>query len=251
MKRISRFQPVAALGRERSERHYSEVHHRFARRMFREEGEHLKRYVANRAVAQYDLDGGFGEEPAAWRFVIVEVSDDMPGAAGFLPEHLQELIWLDHRKCIERIEGSEVDERVVVDRRSGQMSFAKYLFIHAAVGGSGARCAEPAARARYYEEAHLPALAAAFASAYGARLLLSNVVRRQAATSDDFGAGAAYTGGYQDAPSLLAFEELYFDNDDWGDEFFADRRIRSLMRDSPLGRAEGYKVVETVGVDKR
>jgi hypothetical protein len=102
---MNRFSPPPAVGREAAERHYVEAHHPFMRRMFREHGEYLLRYVSNLAAAQYDLGGGFGEQPSAWRFVITEVDDATPGAAGFLPERFVPLIWEDHRKCLQDIGG--------------------------------------------------------------------------------------------------------------------------------------------------
>ena len=223
---MNRFSPPPAVGREAAERHYVEAHHPFMRRMFREHGEHVRRYVSNVALAQYDIGGGFREQPSAWRFVITEVDDP----AAFLPEHFQALIWEDHRKCLQDIDAWEVEETVVVDRRSGQTGLVKYLFLHQA---------EPP-----------PALGALFAAAYGARLYLSNRVLREAATTDEHGPGAAYSGGYRDTAQLAALDELWFDNAAWAEEFFASEPVLGLLRDSPLGRVEGYRVAEAIGVDK-
>lgn len=244
MKRISRFQPPVAVGRDRAERHYADVHHPFARRLFREHGDLLTRYVANRADRQHSLRGRFEEEPTAWRFVITEVDDDVPDASAWLPAWAQPLIWDDHRKCIASIEAWEVDETVVVDQRCGQVSMVKQLFLYAAADTSGGGVE------RYLAE-HVPALAELFAQAFGARLYLSNVVRRQAATSDDFGAGAAYTGGYAPQASMMAVAETYFDAAEWAEEFYSSAAVVRLLQRSPWARVEGYSVTETVGVDKR
>lgn len=101
MKRIARFSPAATVGREAAEQHYVEADHPFMRRMFCEHGHFLVRYLANLALAQYDLAGRFRERPSAWRFVITEVDDAMPSASGFLPARLQPLIRDDHRKCLQ------------------------------------------------------------------------------------------------------------------------------------------------------
>jgi hypothetical protein len=244
VKRITRFNPAG--DRDAAERHYTDAHHPFMRRMFREHGELLVRYVANRALAQYDLAGGFGERPSAWRFVITEV-DDAAGASGFLPERFQPLIWDDHRKVLQDIDAWEVDEEVLVDRRSGQTGLVKYLLLYRA----GDAAEDRVARARRYAGEHVPFLRDAFAQAYGARLYVSNRVVREAETSDAFGPGAAYAGTFRPSPKLLAIDELWFDNDAWADEFFGDAAVLVRLRDSPLGRAEGYRVAETIGVDKR
>jgi hypothetical protein len=226
VKRITRFNPAG--DRDAAERHYTEAHHPFMRRMFRDHGEHVIRYVANRAVAQYDLGGGFGERPSAWRFVITEVGD----ASAFLPARFQPLIWEDHRKVLQDIDAWEVDEEVVVDRRSGQTGLVKYLLLHPP-GAPGASLRE------------------AFARAYGARLYVSTRVLREAATPDDFGPGAAYAGAYRPAPKVGAVDELWFDNAAWAEEFFAAPAVLAQLRDGAGGRVEGYRVTEAIGVDKR
>lgn len=238
MKRITRFSPAG--DRDAAERHYTEAHHPFMRRMFREHGELVIRYVANLALAQYDLAGGFRERPSAWRFVITEVADDA-GADGFLPERFRPLIWADHRKVLQDIDAWEVDEAVVVDRRSGQTGLVKYLLLYAAGDGRAVR----------YADEHVPFMRAALARAYGTRVYVSNRVLREAATTDEHGPGAAYAGTYRADAQLLAIAELWFDNDGWAEEFFADAAVLAQLRDGAFGRVEAYRVAETIGVDKR
>ena len=173
------------------------------------------------------------------------MADGQPSASAWIPEWAQSLIWDDHRKCIERIEAWEVDETVRVDLRCGQTALVKFLFIYAS-GES-----EHADRLQRYQEHHVPSLEQHFRGAFGARLYVSNVVQRQAATTDEYGDGAAYTGGYAPAASVLALDEFYFDNGEWADEFFSSEQVLGLMRDSELGRAEGYAISEFIGVDKR
>lgn len=243
MKRISQLSPPPNIGRERAEQHYAEVHHPFARKMFREHGHLMTRYVANLALAQHDLNGHFLERPTGWRFVITEVSDEIANASEWIPAHMQELIWVDHQKCIVDIRASEVEASVLVDRRSGQVSSAKYLLFFSAVNDDMAGLRET------YRE-HAATMQRHFADAYGARLFISNEVRRQAETADAHGSGDAYTGGYADRTAFVAIEELYFDNVGWGGEFFAAPPIVELMRSSVFGHVEGYQVREDIGVDK-
>lgn len=243
---MSRFLPPAAVGRKKAEWHYANVHHPFARRMFRDHGEILTRYVANRADLQYSLRGHFEEDPTLWRFVITEVDDDMANASAYIPDWFQPLIWEDHKKCIERVEAWEVDEHVIVDRRCGQITMAKFMFLYDSIDPKVVE-----GRMATYSRDHVPALAELFRSAYGGRMYVSNVVRRQAETTDDFGEGAAYTGGYAAFAPVMAIAEFYFDNAEWADEFFSSRPVVALMRDSSLGRIAGFSITETVGVDKR
>ena len=246
MKRISRLNPPSAVGRQRAERHYVTVHHPFSRRMLRDHGPKVRRYAVDRADAQYSLSGRFDEEPTAWRFVILDVDDGIPDAVGYLPAWVQPLLWTDHAKCIERMAAWEVDPRVVVDHRCGQTSSAKFTFLYA----SGADSEQAAARRAHYADVHVPALAALVEAAFGARLYVSNVVVREAETSDEHGAAASYTGGYLAESSLIAIDELWFDNVEWGTDVFSAPAAVALLRDSVLGRVEGYTVHQTLGVDK-
>src|SRR5690606_18777771 len=69
MKRIDRFDPVPGKTRAECDRHYLEIHHAFARNMYRSPEADVQLYVANRALGQYDINGGFDQDPTAWRFV--------------------------------------------------------------------------------------------------------------------------------------------------------------------------------------
>jgi hypothetical protein len=250
-KRITRVEPAGAIGRAASERHYVNVHHAYVRRMYRAHEAPTLRYAANLAVAQHDLTGRFEEEPDAWRWQVSEVCEALSGADSFVPDAVRGLIWEDHLKCIEGIEAGEYEERNLVDRRSGQLSCAKYLFTYRSAAPPGGPAATPAERGRHYDEVHLPALTALAEEAFGLRLFVSNRMVREAATEDGFGPGASIATGYVDAPRTLAIEELYFDNRDWGDEFFGRPEVLALLHHSLLGRVEGYAVTETIGIDER
>jgi hypothetical protein len=247
MKRISRLNPPPAVGRERAERHYMVVHHPFSRRLLRDHGRLVRRYAVDRADWQYSVSGRFDEEPAAWRFVILDVDDDLPDAVGYLPTWVQPLLWSDHAKCIERMAAWEVEPRVVVDRRCGQTSSAKFLFLFAT--GSGT-LEDVDARRAHYLDVHVPSMTRLVAEAFGGRLYVSNVVLREAETSDEHGPASSYTGGYREASTLIAIDELWFDNVEWGTDVFHSDEAIGLLRDSILGRVEGYAVQEILGVDK-
>ena len=244
MKRISRLNPPPSVGRERAERHYTTVHHPFARRLLRDHGPRVRRYSVDRADWQYSLSGRFEEQPTAWRFVVLEVDDDLPDALGYLPPWVQPLLWTDHAKCIERMAAWEVEARTVVDRRSGQLSSAKFVFLYESAAKDGGD------RLAHYRDVHVPALADLVRDAFGARLYVSNTVIREAETSDEHGPAASYTGAYLERSTLLAIDEIWFDNIEWGADAFGSAPGLALLRDSELGRVEGYAVEETVGVDK-
>jgi hypothetical protein len=246
MKRISCINPPAGVGRDRAERHYMTVHHPFSRRLLRDHAPRIQRYAVNRADQQYSLSGLFDEEPTAWRFVILEVDDDPVDAVGHLPPWVQPLIWGDHAKCAERMSAWEVEAETMVDHRGGQMSSAKFLFLI----GAGDSDEETDRRRRYYLGDFRPALTELVARAFGSRLYISNVVQRQAETSDEHGPGASYTGGYLDRSDLVAIDELWFDNTEWGSDMFHSEQAVALFRDSSLGRLEGYAVQEILGLDR-
>jgi hypothetical protein len=246
MKRISRLNPAQSVGRESAERHYTTVHYPFARRLLREHGTKVRRYATNRADRQYSIAGRFDEEPTAWRFVLLDVDDDLDGAVGYLPRWAQPLIWQDHAKCIEGMAAWEVEPGVIVDTRSGQLSSAKFLFLYD--GGSSEE--ELADRRNRYLDAHVPSMKKLVGDTDGLRLYVSNLVVRAAETSGEHGPSASYTGGYLDRPSLVAIDEFWFDNAACGDELFSSDQALGLLRDSPLGRAEGYLVSETIGLDR-
>ncbi len=246
MKRISRLTPPPAIGRERAERHYMTVHHPFSRRLMRDHGPRIRRYSVDRADWQYSLSGKFDEEPTAWRFVILDVDDDLPDAVGYLPAWVQPLIWTDHAKAIERMAAWEVDPTVVVDRRCGQTTSAKFVFLYDA----GESDEQREGRRAQYLDVHVPAVGEILGAAFGARLYVSNLVVREAETSDEHGPGSSYTGGYQPTSSLLAIDEFCFDNIEWGTDVFQSPDAIALFRDSILGRVEGYAVDQLLGIDK-
>jgi hypothetical protein len=222
------------------------VHHPFSRRLMRDHAPRIRRYSVDRADWQYSLSGKFDEEPTAWRFVILDVDDDVPDAVGYLPAWVQPLIWTDHVKVIERMAAWEVAPTIVVDRRCGQVTSAKFLFLYDAGGSEEQR----AARRDHYLNVHVPAVGKILGAAFGARLYVSNLVVREAETSDQFGPGSSYTGRYLPTSSLLAVDEFWFDNVEWGTDVFQAPDAIALFRDSILGRVEGYSVDQVLGVDK-
>lgn len=222
------------------------VHHPFSRRLMRDHGPHIRKYSVDRADWQYSLSGKFDEDPTAWRFVILDVDDELSDAVGYLPAWVQPLIWTDHAKAIERMAAWEVSPTVVVDRRCGQTTSAKFLFLY----GAGDSDEQRQARRAHYLDVHVTTVGKILGDAFGARLYVSNLVMREAETSDEHGPGSSYTGGYLPNSSLLAIDEFWFDNVEWGADVFQSPDAVALFRDSILGRVEGYRVDQVLGIDK-
>ena len=247
VKRISQFDPVGAP--EVAEHHYRHVHTRFVRGMFRDRVPGVRRYVANRVEAQYDLAGTFEQRPDAWRFVIAEsrptptAVDGATDGADWLPEQDQELIWQDHLNCIRNIRSHEVTEQVLMRRPSRTPSSTKYLVVlESRRDGADA--------ARWYREEHLPVLTGLVRQAFGARLVISNAVDRQLRVGPVAEEGQRYIGGYLSRTPRVAVEELYFDNAEWAGEFFAGKRVHALYHRSPVLAAAAYRVHEEIGIDR-
>lgn len=243
-KAINRFDPVARQSFEASERHYLEVHHPFARKMHRE-ADIVQRYVANRALSMYDINGEFSRAPLAWRYVIQLRRDDLPDAQSFLPRDMREAIWNDHINCIRNIRSLEVEAETVLDRCTGQMVFVKYLFeFH------GNPTVSRESGEAWYVRDYLPAMRKLLAGAFGFRKLDTNRALRQAAVTALKEPGQILTGEYLPPESVYRIEEYWFDNATWGGDFFRDPAVLKLLNAPQLGRLEGYLVEERCGVDK-
>jgi hypothetical protein len=242
MKRIDRFDPVPGKTRAECDRHYLEIHHAFARNMYRSDEADVQLYVANRALGQYDINGGFDQDPTAWRFVFEDVRDGLDGANAFIPEWAKDTIWEDHRRCLANFRGYDVEPETVLDRVSGQLISVKYLFEYHRPEGMEVEEAEA-----YYADVHLPRLRERLDGAFGVRRAITNRVLRQTAMLDD--AGQVISNEYMPSTTAHRYEELWFDNVAWGGEFFRQREIVELMHGSPL-TVEGYHVDQRCGVDK-
>lgn len=244
-KRFNRFDPVSKRTFDEAERHYVEIHHRYAREMYRYGGPAVQKYITNRALRQYDVNGEFDQSPTAWRWVIHEEIDGLEAANEWLPEWARDMIWRDHLNCIRNIRVREVEPDVDIDRRSGQMTFVKYVFEYHRRGDTGLEACES-----YYQSEHLPTLERALAEAFGFRRFVSNRVTRVGETVPFEEEGQIITGNYLPSSPTHRIEEYWFDNFAWAGEFFRRDEIRRLVHSSPYGETEGYLVEERCGVDK-
>ena len=247
VRRIGQFEPVPHLGRERSERHYREVHTRFARRMFREKSPLLRLYATNVAMAQYDIAGTFHQSPSAWRFVMSEVAASLleaggdSDAAGWLPEENQNLTWRDHLNCLCNIRAYEVTQTVLHSNPRARPSSTKFVALIESTG-------DEARGEEIYQDTHLPGLEKELLDAFGLVFAASNVIERQLETAPVEYPGQMFTGGYVTASPRIAIEEFYFDNADWGYEFFAREPIYALYHRDAVLSTEVYEVEEDIGL---
>jgi hypothetical protein len=231
VKEINFFRWAAAVGPLESERHYSEVHKVMARRMFRE-APAVHRYAPARLVGRRDLTKGFEQRPDLWRYVLMQYSED----EYFLGPETIERIWIDHRNCLEGIRNYRLAEEVLHDGLTGQTSCAKFvLLVPTAVGGA-------------IDEGWKRGLAAAFAAAFGSRLLVFDRVLGSQRTEDE---GRVITEDFDEDTDLAAIVELDFDNEEWGREFLADPAVEDLLALERAGGTVAYQAEEDPGIDRR
>jgi hypothetical protein len=243
IKRIMQFQPSALRPREECERHYLDVHSAWAVRTFRGMDD-LVSYHTNLVVRQWDIAGGFGRSPDLWRFAEMRSTPD--GAFEF-PRGVAEMLSDDHQNFLSHLRRFDVEERVLFDRRSGQLTSAKYVIVLDRPDGL-ASAEVPRGVAQVVD-----VLGALLEDSYGARLLVEDRVlceRENVAMREP---GQRPTGRVMADSSRLAFLALHFDDEVWGDEFFARPEVRRAMLDAGFGPGwcAAYHVFERAPHDRR
>jgi len=242
-KTLSTFNPLTARGREECERHYTEVHTRFARHLLRDR-HHVVSYHIDRAVAQYDVRGGFGQRPDAWRIVILRLQ---PGTRLGLSSEEQEQVVQDHRNCLRDLRSFRLSERVVLDELRGQTALVKYLFHferapgEEGVRGDAERLGEIADQlARRAEDGDV-----------GLRLLVQDTVLSEQATEAVDEPGQRSIGRLLEQTTKVGFLECYFDEQEWAEDLFVLPDVRALLLDPHFAAVRGYRVEEGCGFDHR
>jgi hypothetical protein len=232
---------------EEADRHYLDVHFRFAATTFRDI-DAVRAYHSNRAVAQLDLTGGFRQRPDLWRLVVTQwdAANDGGHSVGWLDERIRNLFFLDRKGVIAGVHSWELEEELVVDRRSGQLTSVKYVARYPAAQFGPARAFE-----EHYTTEHLPALRSLAEAADGLRLVLTNQVAREAETRTRPDGHTEYSGAYLPDSNVLRFEELWFDSSVAAELFFADPAVLALFRDGPCGKVPIYQMDEHCGIDRR
>jgi hypothetical protein len=240
-KSISSFLPVSKHPQARSERHYVQVHVPFARRLLLAKPQVIS-YHTNRARSEYDLNGRWRQRPNAWRFVVLRFEEGQ--GLGFTEEE-RRVVSNDHRNCLRGLRGCPVTEEVLHDRLAGQTSLAKYLFEFDRYPTTPFEEARERAR-----ELGTEFLARA-GSAFGIRRISLNLVDGEAETGALDEEGQLITGRLLPETDKVAFLEVYFDHEEWGDGLFAQDGLRELLVDPFFAVARGYKIDERCGLDRR
>lgn len=240
-KTLSHFHPASTVTAEQADAYYLRVHTRFARHFLRGMDQVVS-YHTNRAEAGYDLLGGWERPPSAFRYVVLRFR---PGRGLEPTEELREAIVADHRLFLRELRSFQVDEEVLLDRLDGQTALEKYLFEFDRRDGTDPR------EAREHLAAGLAVLAEEASSAFGIRQVLVNHVlgEQETAPVDE--------PGQRPLPRMLpgtrrqAFLECYFDQREWAEDFFARPAVRAVLQDRFWAAANGHRVTEQCGLDRR
>lgn len=241
-KSLIQFQPSALAPVEQSERHYLQVHSPWALREIRAMDDMLA-YHTNLVLGQWDLTGGFHRAPDLWRFATMRTR---PGGQKGFPGPVLAFLSEDHENFARELRGFQVRETTWFDRRSGQLSADKYVVVLDLPENTEREVGEAAV------DRVEQGLASLLDDAYGARLMSSNRVLSESVYTDRREPRQGITGRVTDS-DRLAYLELWFDHQAWGEEFFAQPRVLELLVDGGFapGASAAYHVLERIGHDKR
>lgn len=240
-KSIAHFLPLSSLSARAADRHYREVHAQFARRVLREL-DHVVSYHINRAEREYALGGQWRRRPRAFRFVVLRFA---PGRSLEFAPDIAEQIVEDHRAFLSHLRSFQVREEVVFDRLAGQTALQKYVFEYERLAAIAVADGE----ARFDRlVADLQTLTPA---AFGLRLVLANRVMTEGATEPVDEPGQRSLGVPLPATTKQGFLELYFDQREWAEDWFAVPEVRQVLTSGPWAVARGYRVSEECGLDRR
>lgn len=245
MRRIFQVDHSSNITTDEADRHYEVIHSPYARTLIRREAPGVRRYAWNRVLASRDVRGRFNLPPAAWRFILFDLDDPCGSGHGgsLLPMDGGRRLLHDHVNFLTGMRPFDVTSEVVVDRRAGQCSSAKFLLTFDAD-----TTADPAEVAATHDRTLLPVLAEAFERAVGARLFLANQVTAEAETAPIEEPGQRYTGAFLARSERARIDELYFDNQLAGMDFFA--QVTAVLDTPGLGVVGGHLVREWVAVDR-
>jgi hypothetical protein len=233
-KHFSRFEQTPSRSPEECERHYTQVHVHMAQELLRPMPSLLS-YHTNRAVAQADVNGGWGQRPRAWRFAVLRFA---PGETlAFSPEQ-NEMVARDHVNCLYRLRSCDAEETVLFERLGGQTALAKFML----------EADRPASVSSEVAWRSFTSLAervlAVMDGAFGARALyLSRVVNEvECAPLDVEGQRPV---GVLDETTRVGYLEAYFDHRRWGEE-----ALGVLARDGGLGRVPDLVDVNLLRIEE-
>ncbi len=232
--RITRLSPLRTIGAEASERYYVTNHIPLIVRLRQAPNDATLRYRPHRVVGEWTPEGSVNEgkePPTPWRYVFV---DYRAGSEPIAPDHA-EAIFSDHVHFVQDLETYEVERRVVVDRRSGQLSSVKFLLLgrHDESG--------------QWEETHLDVIGVGPKDASAPRLAVSNRALSRLVTEGITAPGQRYTGQSVAVDEAIWFDELYFDNA-WEADRYLQARIGEFAAEAPDVRV--LAVEELVALDR-
>jgi hypothetical protein len=232
---IGRFDPTPSRTAAECERHYTEVHVRMAQNLLRPMPG-LRSYHTNRAIAQADITGGWGQISRAWRFVVLRFA---PGETLAFTAEQNEMVAQDHVNCLYRLRSCEVEETVLFDRVHGQFALAKFLLESERAPSVDAE----EAWASFTELADR--VRAAMEPAFGARALILNRVLNEVACEPVDVEGQRPIGILPET-YRVGYLEAYFDHRRWGEV-----SLGPLARDGALGDVNLLHVEEQSPLDVR
>jgi hypothetical protein len=199
-------------------------------------------YHTNRVTAERDITGGWSQRPRAWRFVILRFA---PGAIlNFAPE-VAELVTQDHRNFLRELRSFRVDADILIDNLSGQTALAKYVL---ELDRYPETTAPDAERDLVLLVDRLKAEAA---EAFGLRLVEVNRVLSEGETEPIDEPGQRPLGRPLAETTKQAYLEIYFDQQEWAEDWFARPVVHALLADPCFAMSRVYRVEEQCQVDKR
>jgi hypothetical protein len=201
----------------------------------------LVSYYTNRALAQADITGRWGQSPRAWRFVVLRFA---PGETlAFSPEQ-NELVAADHVNCLYRLRSCEVEEAVLVDRVDGQFTLAKFM-----IEADRAPGVDPDEAWQVFADL-ADRVGTVMDGAFGARRLLLNRVLNEV-DCEPVDVEGQRPVGLLDETTRLGYIEIYFDHRRWGEEALGCLAGEGALRQNALLNVNLLHLEELAPLDQR
>lgn len=244
-KLITRFVPPASHPFEEAEAQYVGVHVPTARDLFLLQPEEITYYTL-RVTKQYDYGGRWNHRLTAWRFVTryLEPAQALSDDSSTELRARQALAKRDQPHSIGGVRRFDIEEEILVDKRSGQTAQVKYLFEY------DRRPDTSPEDARGFIRSLLQKVIARAPHATGLRLIVADWVKSEIEILWREG-GQYDVGDWSPDSTKTAFIEFLFDSDFWGQTFFAQQGMNVIMLDSRFADSAGYLVDERCELDKR
>jgi hypothetical protein len=236
--------PPPGRSRAAAESHYVGVHVPLSRRFLMLDPAQVA-YSTLRVRKQLDIAGGWNHPPAAWRFITF-LEDPSAPAAEWTDERvrLRRLLWDDNPLVIGESIRCEVREETLVDRRSGQTSFAKAVLEFDRRPEISPTEAEAELRGR------VKTLVQHGATADGLRGMTVSWARRQQLQRLRDDGEYDFSDWAAEGPKI-AYLELLFDNADWATELLGCDEVVDTVFSPTFAAAGAYLVDERCEFDRR